>query len=59
MRERMDKIDGAIDAVAVEVERIGEGQRFLTQAMTEPTARGNGAILEPVPLRQRDGDGRR
>ena len=59
MRERMDKLDGAIDAVAVEVERIGEGQRFLTQAMTEPTARGNGANLEPVAVRQRDADGRR
>ncbi len=59
MRERMDKLDGAIDAVAVEVERIGEGQRFLTQAMTEPAARGHGAVLEPVAVRQHDGEGRR
>jgi hypothetical protein len=33
MRERMDRMDAAIDAVSIEVERIGEGQRFLTQAM--------------------------
>ena len=38
LRERMDRMDSALDAVAIEVERIGEGQRFLTQAMT-----GNGA----------------
>lgn len=39
LRERMDRMDSAIDAVAIEVERIGEGQRFLTQAMTEGSAR--------------------
>ena len=56
MRERMDKLDGALDAVAIEVERIGEGQRFLTQAMTEhiPRVNAGGGEYEPVPLRQRD-----
>ena len=49
MRDRMEKLDGAIDAVAVEVERIGEGQRFLTQAMTENLQRGQTALGEPVP----------
>ena len=61
MRERMDKLDGALDAVAIEVERIGEGQRFLTQAMTENIPRVNaaGAMYEPVPVRQRDAAERR
>ncbi len=61
MRERMDKLDGALDAVAIEVERIGEGQRFLTQAMTENIPRVNalGATYEPVPVRQRDAAERR
>lgn len=45
MRDRMDKLEGAVDAVAVEVERIGEGQRFLTQAMTE-----NGAVRAREPV---------
>lgn len=61
MRDRMDKLDGALDAVAIEVERIGEGQRFLTQAMTEniPRMNAGGAQYEPVPVRQRDAAERR
>jgi hypothetical protein len=30
---RMERIEQAIDTVAVEVERISEGQRFVTQLM--------------------------
>jgi hypothetical protein len=64
MRERMDKLDGAIDAVAVEVERIGEGQRFLTQAMSDNIPRMNGAAgkggaFDPVPVSARDASERR
>lgn len=33
MLDRMAAIERAVDAVALEVERIGESQRFLTQAM--------------------------
>lgn len=32
---RMERVEQAIDAVAVEVERISEGQRFVTQLMTK------------------------
>lgn len=35
MAERMESIERGMDAIALEVERIGEGQRFLTQTMTE------------------------
>jgi hypothetical protein len=31
----------ALDAIAVEVERIGEGQRFLTRALTDHAPRGD------------------
>lgn len=34
MNQRVDRLESALDAVAIEVERIGEGQRFLTSAMT-------------------------
>ncbi len=59
VRERMDKMENALEAVAIEVERIGEGQRFLTQAMTDPVSRANvggaGApVFEPVRMRERD-----
>jgi hypothetical protein len=32
---RLDHIDRALDATAVEVERIGEGQRFVTQLLAQ------------------------
>lgn len=48
LRARVEQMDGAIDAVAVEVERIGEGQRFLTQAMTANLQRSSSALGAPL-----------
>jgi hypothetical protein len=39
--ERLDRIERAVDVTALEVERIGEGQRFLTRAL------GERALAEP------------
>ncbi len=33
--DRLDRIEHAIDAMAVEVERISEGQRFTTRLLSE------------------------
>ncbi|HEV8448398.1 MAG TPA: hypothetical protein VGQ44_16330 [Gemmatimonadaceae bacterium] len=33
--DRMAKLDNAVDAMAVEVERISEGQRFVTKVLAE------------------------
>lgn len=33
--ERLDRIEQAIDAMAVEVERIAEGQRFVTKLLAD------------------------
>lgn len=44
--ERFNRIDQAIDAVAVEVERIGEGQRYVTKLVND-RALGAGPA-EPV-----------
>jgi hypothetical protein len=33
--ERMGRLEQAIDSIAVEVERIGEGQRFVTKLLAE------------------------
>lgn len=33
--ERMDRLEQAVDSIAIEVERIGEGQRFMTRLLTE------------------------
>jgi hypothetical protein len=35
MAQRMESIEQGVEAIALEVERIGESQRFLTQAMAE------------------------
>jgi hypothetical protein len=44
--ERLTSLEESVDAVAVEVERIGEGQRFVTRLLTEtpaPAGAGQGA----------------
>jgi ribonuclease D len=33
---RLERIEQAVDAIAVEVERISEGQRFTTKLLSEP-----------------------
>jgi hypothetical protein len=35
IEERLSRIEQAIDAVAVEVERVSEGQRFTTKLLAE------------------------
>jgi hypothetical protein len=35
---RLDRIEQAVDAVAIEVERISEGQRFTTKLLSEGQA---------------------
>jgi hypothetical protein len=45
-------VEQALDAIAVEVERIGEGQRYLSKLLAERDARsaeGTGAIRPPIP----------
>ena len=44
LAERLTRLDQAVDAIAIEVERISEGQRFLTKVMTE---HGAGRALGP------------
>ena len=40
MGGRPESTNPALDAMAVEIERIGEGQRFLTRVMSEQSQRG-------------------
>ena len=44
--ERFTQIDQAVESIAVEVERIGEGQRFITRVLSE---QGRPALAEPGP----------
>ena len=34
--DRLVRLENAVDAIAVEMERVGEGQRFLTKLLGEP-----------------------
>jgi hypothetical protein len=55
MSQRMEKMESALDAVAVEIERVGESQRFLTQALADPQARNRGAIESAAAPRELSG----
>ena len=52
--ERLSRMEQAVEATAVEVERIGEGQRFLTRLFTEGEgARAIGAgAAQPLERKQ-------
>ncbi|HEU5183260.1 MAG TPA: hypothetical protein VFU01_01750 [Gemmatimonadaceae bacterium] len=43
---RLERIEQAVDAIAIEVERISEGQRFTTKLLTERAADAN-RLAEP------------
>jgi hypothetical protein len=43
--ERLERIERAVEAVALEVERISEGQRFVTKLLAERSEQGR---LPPV-----------
>ena len=46
LMERLTRLDQAVDSIAVEVERIGEGQRFVTRVLAERP-------VEPIAIPQR------
>ena len=46
---RLERIEHAIDAMAVEVERIAEGQRFTTKLLSERSSR------EALPMKATEG----
>lgn len=53
--ERLRRIETAVEAMAIELERISEGQRFVTKVMSEtsggaPALPAGGGPAEPVPV---------
>jgi hypothetical protein len=46
LMDRLTRLDQAVDSIAVEVERIGEGQRFVTRVLAERP-------MEPIAIPQR------
>jgi hypothetical protein len=43
--ERLDRIEHAVDAIAIEIERVSENQRFMTRLMTETQLAGTLAAV--------------
>ena len=43
---RLERIEQAVDSIAIEVERISEGQRFTTKLLTERSSDAN-RLTEP------------
>ena len=55
LSQRMESMERGVEAIAIEVERIGEGQRYVTNSLRERGdvhALGAGGA-EPIPVRQR------
>jgi hypothetical protein len=48
LMERLDRMEHAIDSIAIEVERVSEGQRFTTKLLSER----NNSAPSSVPERQ-------
>ncbi|HEY2379482.1 MAG TPA: hypothetical protein VGH98_26100 [Gemmatimonadaceae bacterium] len=42
VQNRLERIEQAVEAVAIEVERISESQRYITKLMAEPRALPSG-----------------
>ena len=51
---RMQAMEEAIESIAVEVERVGEGQRFMTQALSEKGRQIGAGVAQPIPVRPRE-----
>jgi hypothetical protein len=54
LAERLTRLDQAVDTIAIEVERISEGQRFLTKVMTDHSSRALGGA-QPLEIDSREG----
>lgn len=50
--ERLDAMGQAVESIAVEVERIGEGQRFLTRVMSDQGRQLGQGAAQPIPVGQ-------
>jgi hypothetical protein len=48
---RLERIEHAVEAMAIEVERIGEGQRFMTKILAERPRESTPEVAEAAPLR--------
>lgn len=48
--QRMERLEQAVDTIAIEIERISEGQRFLTKTLADRTPGADAAHRAPQPV---------
>jgi hypothetical protein len=48
--ERLARVEQAVESIALEIERIGEGQRYVTKLLNEPAQPLT--VIPPVPAGQ-------
>jgi hypothetical protein len=47
--ETLKRVEQAVDSIAIELERVGEGQRFLTRVLGEPGRRAESSVPTSEP----------
>jgi hypothetical protein len=47
---RLDRLEQAVDAIAIEIERVAEGQRFVTKVLAERPVQGQTHVAAESPL---------
>ncbi len=47
---RLDRLEQAVDAIAIEIERVAEGQRFVTKVLAERPAQAQAHVASESPL---------
>lgn len=50
LQERLDRLESAIQAIAIETERIAEGQRFTTKLLSQPGISTGVAGVRGAPI---------
>ncbi len=56
LTERLEAMGHTVESIAVEVERIGEGQRFLTRVLADKGKSLGAGAAEPIPVPQVHGE---
>ena len=54
LTDRLNRLEQAVDAVAVELERVGEGQRYVAKVFAESRGALGAGAAEPLEVRQRE-----
>ena len=54
LADRLNRLDQSVDSIAVEVERIGEGQRFVTRVLADGSRSLGAGAAKPIEVGARD-----